>query len=196
VAGWVEEDFRAYLRCGIPAHGFARIRCDDCAAERHVNDHVLPHDRRGRPCSLDAGRPSLLSSSHHLPRFRGTRLDTRSLAGRWALMLVLALSLHGCMGYRLVPLAELELPSYEPREVLVPAECAALIERAATAGVASLTETESRTVAFCQQQQIQRTLEEEAAARRLESHAAAARFALQLTTVVVGGLIVFLGWLL
>jgi hypothetical protein len=67
VAGWVEEDFRAYLRCGILAHGFARIRCDDCAAERlvafsckgrgvcpscnarrmmevaaHLNDHVLP----------------------------------------------------------------------------------------------------------------------------------------------------------
>jgi hypothetical protein len=36
VAGWVEEDFRAYLRCGILAHGFARIRCDDCAAERLV----------------------------------------------------------------------------------------------------------------------------------------------------------------
>jgi hypothetical protein len=36
VARWVEEDFRAYLRCGILAHGFARIRCDDCAAERLV----------------------------------------------------------------------------------------------------------------------------------------------------------------
>jgi hypothetical protein len=67
VADWVEEDFRAYLRCGILAHGFARIRCDDCAAERlvafsckgrgvcpscnarrmvevaaHLNDQVLP----------------------------------------------------------------------------------------------------------------------------------------------------------
>jgi hypothetical protein len=67
VADWVEEDFRAYLRCGILAHGFARIRCDDCATERlvafsckgrgvcpscnarrmvevaaHLNDHVLP----------------------------------------------------------------------------------------------------------------------------------------------------------
>jgi hypothetical protein len=36
VAGWVEDDFRAYLRCGILAHGFARVRCDDCAAERLV----------------------------------------------------------------------------------------------------------------------------------------------------------------
>jgi len=67
VAGWVEEDFRAYLRCGILAHGFGRVRCDDCGAERlvafsckgrgvcpscnarrmvevaaHLNDHVLP----------------------------------------------------------------------------------------------------------------------------------------------------------
>jgi hypothetical protein len=41
-----------------------------------------------------------------------------------------------------------------------------------------------------------RSLEEEAAARKLESHAAAARFALQLTTVVVGALIVLIGWVL
>jgi hypothetical protein len=33
---WVADDFRAYLRCGILAHGFARIRCDACAAERLV----------------------------------------------------------------------------------------------------------------------------------------------------------------
>jgi hypothetical protein len=64
---WVEDDFRAYLRCGILAHGFARIRCDACAAQRlvafsckgrgvcpscnarrmvevaaHLTDHVLP----------------------------------------------------------------------------------------------------------------------------------------------------------
>jgi hypothetical protein len=32
----VEDDFRAYLRCGILAHGFARIRSDACAAERLV----------------------------------------------------------------------------------------------------------------------------------------------------------------
>jgi hypothetical protein len=76
VPGWVEDDFRAYLRCGILAHGFARVRCDACAAERlvafsckgrgvcpscnarrmvevaaHLTDHVLPPlpvRRRGR----------------------------------------------------------------------------------------------------------------------------------------------------
>ena len=67
VPGWVEDDFRAYLRCGILAYGFARVRCDACAAERlvafsckgrgvcpscnarrmvevaaHLTDHVLP----------------------------------------------------------------------------------------------------------------------------------------------------------
>lgn len=36
VAGWVEGDFRAYLRCGMLVHGFARIRYDDCAAKRLV----------------------------------------------------------------------------------------------------------------------------------------------------------------
>ena len=36
VPDWVEEDFRAYLRCGILAHGFARVRCDGCATERLV----------------------------------------------------------------------------------------------------------------------------------------------------------------
>jgi hypothetical protein len=34
--GWVEEDFRSYLRCGILAHGFARARCNDCGAERLI----------------------------------------------------------------------------------------------------------------------------------------------------------------
>jgi hypothetical protein len=67
VPRWVEDDFRAYLRCGILAHGFARIRCDTCATQRlvafsckgrgicpscnarrmvevaaHLTDHVLP----------------------------------------------------------------------------------------------------------------------------------------------------------
>jgi len=65
---WVERDFRAYLRCGVLAHGFARACCDDCGHGRliafscksrgicpslntrritevaaHVTDHVLPH---------------------------------------------------------------------------------------------------------------------------------------------------------
>ena len=63
----VEKDLRAYLRCGILAHGFARLRCSGCGHERllafscksrgvclscntrrmaevaaHITDHVLP----------------------------------------------------------------------------------------------------------------------------------------------------------
>jgi hypothetical protein len=36
VPHWVEDDFRAYLACGILAHGFARARCGDCGTERLV----------------------------------------------------------------------------------------------------------------------------------------------------------------
>jgi len=74
VPSWVERDFRdhasrgARLRCGILAHGFARVRCTDCGHDRllafsckargacpscgakrmaetaaHMVDHVFPH---------------------------------------------------------------------------------------------------------------------------------------------------------
>ena len=67
VPSWVERDFRAYLRCGILAHGFARARCSGCGYDflvafsckvrgvcpscnarrmvetaAHLVDHVLP----------------------------------------------------------------------------------------------------------------------------------------------------------
>jgi hypothetical protein len=68
VPAWVERDFRGYLRCGILAHGFARLRCGDCGHDRllafsckgrgvcpscnarrmaevaaHLTDEVIPH---------------------------------------------------------------------------------------------------------------------------------------------------------
>jgi hypothetical protein len=36
----VEREFRAYLTCGIPAHGFARARCPNCAEERLIPPEV------------------------------------------------------------------------------------------------------------------------------------------------------------
>ena len=36
LAGHVEEELRAYLKCGILAHGFARLRCEDCGQSRAV----------------------------------------------------------------------------------------------------------------------------------------------------------------
>ena len=31
---FVEQEFRDFLTCGVLAHGFARLRCNDCAFER------------------------------------------------------------------------------------------------------------------------------------------------------------------
>ena len=33
---FVVGEFRKFLRCGVLAHGFARVRCADCAFERLV----------------------------------------------------------------------------------------------------------------------------------------------------------------
>jgi hypothetical protein len=100
----------------------------------------------------------------------------------------------GCSQYRLASLQDVEIPNYEPRNVPVPATCEPLIQRAAAEGMARFSEVEAREVVFCQQQMIIRTQEEEAAAKRLESHAAAARFGLQMVTFVVTGLVAVLAW--
>jgi hypothetical protein len=102
--------------------------------------------------------------------------------------------LGGCFGYRLIPPSEIAVPSYEPREVLIPAECERIVREAATRGVDQLSESEARGAGFCQMQQIRRAQEEEAAARKLESHVAAGRFLLQVTTVLIGATIAVLTW--
>jgi len=43
VPSWVERDFRSYLRCGILAHGFARVSCTDCG-----HDRLLAFSCKGR----------------------------------------------------------------------------------------------------------------------------------------------------
>lgn len=113
---------------------------------------------------------------------------------RSLLVLALLLSTSGCFGYRLIRPDEVPVPSYEPREVPVPADCEALVRRAASGGVDGLSEAEARRVGFCQHQQLLRAQEEEAASRKLEAHAAAAGLALQVTTVVLGALIAVLAW--
>jgi hypothetical protein len=110
-------------------------------------------------------------------------------------LLLLTLALPACSQYRLASLQDVEIPNYEPRLVLVPVSCEGLITRAANEGMARFSESEAREVLFCQQQQIIRTQEEEAAAKRLEAHASAARFVLQTATVVFTGLVATLAWL-
>jgi hypothetical protein len=112
-----------------------------------------------------------------------------------SVLLLLTMSFSACSQYRLAIPQNVEIPNYEPRLVLVPENCQVLIERAATSGMALFSEAEAREVLFCQQQQIIRTQEEEAAAKRLEAHAEAARFVLQMATFVITGTVAFLAWL-
>jgi hypothetical protein len=113
---------------------------------------------------------------------------------RIGLVLLIAGTFSGCAQYRLASLEDVEIPNYEPRPVLIPATCEALIERAATQGMANLSETERAEALFCQQQMLIRAQEEEAASELLEAHSEAARFVLQAATVAVTALIAILAW--
>ncbi len=86
-----------------------------------------------------------------------------------------------------------QVPSYEPRAVAIPAECEALVQRAA-APDAALTEAEFQRVSFCQHQQLLRAQEEEAASRKLEAHARTAGVVLQAATLVLGATIAVITW--
>ena len=33
---FIEQELRAFLRCGVLAHGFLRVHCDDCGHDRLV----------------------------------------------------------------------------------------------------------------------------------------------------------------
>ncbi len=49
---FVEREFRDFLTCGVLAHGFARLRCTDCALER-----LVPFSCKGRGfCPSCGGR--------------------------------------------------------------------------------------------------------------------------------------------
>jgi hypothetical protein len=49
---FVEQEFRDFLTCGVLAHGFARLRCTDCAVER-----LVPFSCKGRGfCPSCGGR--------------------------------------------------------------------------------------------------------------------------------------------
>ena len=49
---FVEQEFYDFLTCGILAHGFARLRCTECALER-----LVPFSCKGRGfCPRCGGR--------------------------------------------------------------------------------------------------------------------------------------------
>lgn len=111
-----------------------------------------------------------------------------------AALLMMVAALNGCSQYRLASLQDVEVPNYEPRPVLIPPSCEGLIQRAGTEGMERFTDAEAREVIFCQQQMMIRAQEEEAASKRLEAHAAAARFALQTVGFVLTGVVAILAW--
>src|SRR2546428_1381961 len=49
---FVEQEFRDFLTCGVLAHGFARLRCTDCAFER-----LVPFSCKGRGFFPSCGGP-------------------------------------------------------------------------------------------------------------------------------------------
>ena len=49
---FVVRDFRAFLDCGVPAHGFLRVHCDECGRDR-----IVPFSCKGRGfCPSCCGR--------------------------------------------------------------------------------------------------------------------------------------------
>lgn len=60
-------------------------------------------------------------------------------------------------------------PRYQPRHVPVPSTCEPLLQQATADGLSSLDEAELRQLAFCQEQQLLRAEEEQAAFARFEA---------------------------
>ena len=58
---FVEEEFRAFLRCGVLAHGFARLRCDGCGLDR-----LLPFSCKRRGFCPSCGGRRMTERAAHL----------------------------------------------------------------------------------------------------------------------------------
>src|SRR5690606_14846387 len=81
-----------------------------------------------------------------------TRFSRGTMQRPTAIVLFALLTASGCSQYRLAGIEEVEIPSYEPRPVPLPASCDSLITRIAAVGMERVSELESREALFCQQQ--------------------------------------------
>jgi hypothetical protein len=61
VAGYIEEDFRKYLACGILAHGFARARCAGCGY-----DFLIAFSCKGRGICPSCNTRRMVETAAHL----------------------------------------------------------------------------------------------------------------------------------
>jgi len=105
---FVEDEFREYLTCGVLAHGFARLRCDDCGLNR-----LLPFSCKGRGfCPSCGGRRMTERAAHAVDA-----VLPRVPVGQWVLSLphwlrymlawdhglcraVLAVYVHALLGFQ------------------------------------------------------------------------------------------------
>ena len=61
---FVEREMRAFLDCGIPAHGFIRVHCESCG-----HDRIVPFSCKGRGfCSCCCGRRMADTAAHLVDR--------------------------------------------------------------------------------------------------------------------------------
>ena len=64
VPGFVESEFREFLECGVLAHGFLRVHCDDCGMDR-----LVPYSCKKRCiCSSCGGRRMADTATHLVDR--------------------------------------------------------------------------------------------------------------------------------
>src|SRR5216117_3412366 len=61
VPRFVEREFRAYLACGIAAHGFLRVHCDACGFDR-----LLPFSCKRRSFCPSCGGRRMADTAAHL----------------------------------------------------------------------------------------------------------------------------------
>lgn len=78
VPRFVEREFRKFLECGIPAHGFMRVRCDDCGLDR-----IVPFSCKGRGFCTSCGGRRMADTAAHLV----DRVLPRAPVRQWVLSL-------------------------------------------------------------------------------------------------------------
>ena len=69
--GHFEEELRVYLKCGILAHGFVRLRCADCESLRDVTSTGAPLPPPPGPSVLFVRRIEVQTLKCVLGAFRG-----------------------------------------------------------------------------------------------------------------------------
>ena len=69
---YVEKAFRKYLECGIFAHGFARVRCDDCGS-----DFLVAFSCKGRGVCPSCNTRRMAEAAAHLTDHVFPRLPVR-----------------------------------------------------------------------------------------------------------------------